>query len=82
MSVDAGRSSRLRWHEYALALLPLPLVATGAIGLAVGPAACAANLALMRLRLPTIARGFAVLVTTVVAFATWAVLARGLDPGG
>jgi hypothetical protein len=38
----------IRWYEYTAALLPCVLAFTGAIGLAIGPAACAINLIVMR----------------------------------
>ena len=47
MSTGAAPSAPLRWYEYGVALLPVVLAFTGAIGLAVGPAACALNLVIM-----------------------------------
>ncbi len=41
-------SRPIRWYEYGVALLPCLLAFTGAIGLAIGPAACALNLIVMR----------------------------------
>ena len=50
-----ARRARPRWFEYVIALLPLGLVGAcafglfaGALAFAIGPAACAFNLAIMQ----------------------------------
>jgi hypothetical protein len=50
-----SHGARLRWFEYLIALLPLGLVGAcafglfaGALAFAIGPAACAFNLAIMQ----------------------------------
>jgi hypothetical protein len=62
----------LRWFEYAVALLPVALAFTGAIGFAVGPAACALNLAIMGWSVRRVFKFAAALVIAVLAFFVWA----------
>jgi hypothetical protein len=66
----AGRP--LRWYDYVIALLPFALAFTGAIGLAVGPAACALNLAMMRTSWPWPVRVAGAIVVALVAVFLWA----------
>jgi hypothetical protein len=62
-------SPRLRWYEYVVAMLPLVLVASlGALGLALGPAATAINLAIMGTTMPRAVRiGVAVVIAAAAA---------------
>jgi hypothetical protein len=73
MSVATESPRPLRWYEYAIALTPFALAFTGAIGLAVGPAACALNLALMRSSASLAIRIAAALAISVLGFFAWAV---------
>jgi hypothetical protein len=72
MSADATAGTPLRWFDYAIALVPFVLAFTGAIGLAIGPAACAVNLSLLKTRLRRLTRMSIALVVAVVAFFVWA----------
>jgi len=62
----------LRWYDYVVALLPFALAFTGAIGLAIGPAACALNLAMMRTYWPWPVRVGGAMVVAVLAVLAWA----------
>jgi hypothetical protein len=73
MNTAAIPARPLRWFEYALAFAPLPLAFTGAIGLAIGPAACALNLLVMRSP-----ASLAVKIAAALAIAALAVFAWGL----
>jgi hypothetical protein len=64
-----------RWPEDLFALLPMILVLRlGAVSVAVGAGACAANLALMRSKLPTVYRFALVAAVTAAAVGLWYVL--------
>jgi len=64
----------LRWFEYAVALVPLALAFTGAIGLAVGPAACALNLVIMRTAARRAVKIAAAIGIAMLAFFVWALV--------
>jgi hypothetical protein len=72
MSAVDSSAGRLRWFEYAIALAPVALAFTGAIGLAVGPAACAVNLAIMRTRFRPLTRMSIALIVGGISFLGWA----------
>lgn len=66
---------RIQIPEDLVALLPLILVVRlGAVSVAVGAAACAANLAIMRSKLQMPLRYTFVIILTVAAFLLWYVL--------
>jgi hypothetical protein len=75
-------SQRLRWYASAVAMLPLVLVASvGALGLALGPAAAALNLAIMGPSLPRAVRiGVAVVIGAAAAL-LWSWLVVTLPKG-
>ena len=70
----ATPARRLRWFEYVLALTPFALAFTGVIGLAIGPAACALNLVVMRSSVALWVRATAALVVAVLAIFVWAIV--------
>lgn len=64
-----------RWPEDLFALLPMILVLRlGAVSVAVGAAACAANLALMRSKLPAVYRFALTATITTAAVVLWYML--------
>ena len=65
----------LRWFEYAVALVPFALAFTGAIGLAVGPAACALNLVIMQSSVHRVLKIAAALAIAILAVFVWALAA-------
>jgi hypothetical protein len=66
-------NGHLRWYDYAVALIPLVLVLMiGALGLAVGPAAAAVNLAVMKTNLHRLTRMSIAFVVSGIAFLMWA----------
>jgi hypothetical protein len=72
-------SSRLRWYHYAVAMIPLVLVASlGALGLGLGPAATAINLAIMRTRLPRAMQIASTLVISAASALLWSWLVVSL----
>jgi hypothetical protein len=68
MNAAGSDGSCLRWFEYAFALLPFALAFTGAIG----PAACALNLVIMRSRQRLAIKVVAAVSIAIVAFFLWA----------
>ena len=72
MNAAASPGPPLRWFEYAVALLPFALALTGAIGLAVGPAACALNLVIMRSPARRAVKIAAAIGIAMLAFFVWA----------
>jgi len=69
-------SSRLRWYEYAIAMIPLVLdVSFGVLGLTLGPAATAINLAIMGTKLPRAMRIVSALISSAAAALLWSWLA-------
>lgn len=65
-------SPRLRWYEYAVAMLPLVLVASmGALGFALGPAATTINLAIMKTKLRRPMRMAAAVFIAAAAALLW-----------
>ncbi|HMI84484.1 MAG TPA: hypothetical protein VK550_10345 [Polyangiaceae bacterium] len=72
MNAAGSDGSCLRWFEYAFALLPFALAFTGAIGLAIGPAACALNLVIMRSRQRLAIKVVAAVSIAIVALFLWA----------
>ena len=72
MNAAPPASRPLRWYDYAVALLPFALAFTGAIGLAIGPAACACNLAMMRTSWPWPVRVAGAMVVAFFAVLLWA----------
>jgi hypothetical protein len=69
-------SRPMRWYEYALALLPFVIAFTGAIGLAIGPAACALNLVVMRSNAHPAVKFAAAVATAMLAVVVWALATR------
>lgn len=72
MNATALPQRPLRWYEYAVALLPFALAFTGAIGLAIGPAACALSLAAMRSSSSRSIRIAAAIGIALLASVAWA----------
>ena len=72
MTTAASPAPPLRWYEYALALVPFLLAFRGAIGLAVGPAACALNLVVMRSAQRLWIKIAAAIGIAILAFFAWA----------
>jgi hypothetical protein len=79
MSPEPSSGPPLRWFEYVLALLPFVLAFTGAIGLAVGPAACALNLTVMRSPRRRAIKVTMVIGVTLLAVVAWECVARLLS---
>ena len=74
MKPGASPERPLRWYEYVLALLPFLLVLSGVIGLAIGPAGCAVNLAAMRAASSRLVRAALAIVIGFIAFMLWALV--------
>jgi len=70
----ASSGPPLRWFEYAVALVPFALAFTGAIGLAVGPAACALNLVIMQSSVRLVFKIAAAVGIAILAFFVWALV--------
>jgi hypothetical protein len=68
-------SSELRWYDVAVAMLPVTLYATlGALGLAVGSAGAAVNLAFAASTLPRPVRMALAVAVTFAAVLLWSLM--------
>jgi hypothetical protein len=76
MTAPSVPSRPIRWYEYAVALLPCVLAFTGAIGLAIGPAACALNLIVMRSTERRVVKMAAAVGMAVLAVFLWGLATR------
>jgi hypothetical protein len=76
MNAAAPPHRPIRWFEYLIALVPFVLAFTGFIGLAIGPAACALNLAIMQSRKPRAVKVAAALGIALAAVVVWACAVR------